>query len=56
MDAFLNRRLRFTHIARVAEATVAACAGGEPRTIDEVLELDALARARATELVAAMPH
>ena len=56
VDAFLNRRLRFTHIARVAEATVAACAGGEPHTLDEVLELDALARARAAELVAAMPH
>ena len=56
VDAFLNRRLRFTHIARVAEATVAACAGGEPRTLDEVLALDALARVRAAEFAAAMPH
>ena len=56
VDAFLNRRLRFTHIARVAEATVAACAGGEPRTLDEVLELDALARVRAAEFAAAIPH
>ena len=56
VDEFLNRRLRFTHIARVAEATVAACAGGEPRTLDEVLELDALARVRAAEFAAAAPH
>ena len=34
VDAFLNRRLRFTAIAPVAEATVEACAGrrtGHPR-------------------------
>ena len=51
VDAFLNRRLRFTRIARVVEATVAACAGEEPRTLDDVLDLDALARARAAEFI-----
>ena len=56
VDAFLNRRLRFTHIARVAEATVAACAGGELDTLDAVLEVDARARARAAELIAAVSH
>ena len=51
VDAFLNRRLRFTEIAGVAEATVAACAGDEPRALDEVLELDGQARTRAAEFI-----
>ena len=50
--AFLKRRLRFTEIARVAEETVSACAADEPRTLDDVLELDGAARARAAEFVA----
>ena len=54
VDAFLNRRLRFTRIARVAEATVAACAGEGPGTLDDVLDLDSRARARAAEFVRAM--
>ncbi|MDE0459350.1 MAG: 1-deoxy-D-xylulose-5-phosphate reductoisomerase [Chromatiales bacterium] len=52
VDAFLNRRLRFTAIARVAEETVAACAADEPRTLDDVLDLDGAARARAAEFIA----
>ena len=56
VDAFLNRRLRFTAIAPVAEATVEACAGEEPDTLDAVLDIDARARARAAEAVAAMSH
>lgn len=56
VDAFLNRRLQFTRIARVAEATVAACAGEEPRTLDDVLELDGLARVRAAEFVRAISN
>ena len=55
VDAFLNRRLRFTDIARVAEATVAQCAGEEPRALDDVLELDGLARARAAEFIRTIP-
>ena len=51
VDAFLNRRLRFTEIAGVAEATVAACAGEEPRALDDVLELDGQARTRAAEFI-----
>ena len=54
VDAFLNRRLRFTHIARVVEATVAACRAAEPATLDDVLEVDARARAKAAELVDAV--
>ena len=53
VDAFLNRRLRFNRIAGVAEATVTACAGEEPRTLDDVLDLDGLARARAAEFIRA---
>ena len=56
VDAFLNRRLRFTQIARVAEATVVACAGEEPRTLDDVLELDGLARVRAAEFIRAISN
>ena len=52
VDAFLSRRLRFTAIARVAEETVLACAPDEPRTLDDVLDLDGAARARAAEFVA----
>ena len=54
VDAFLDRRLRFTRIAHVVEATVAACAGGEPGDFDAVLDADTRARARAAEFVAAM--
>ena len=56
VDAFLNRCLPFTRIARVSEATVAACAAEEPRTLDDVLALDAMARARAGEFVTAMSN
>ena len=49
--AFLSGRLRFTEIARVAEETVSACVADEPRTLDDVLELDGAARARAAEFV-----
>ena len=51
VDAFLSGRLRFTEIARVAEETVSACAAAEPRTLDDVLELDGAARARAAEYI-----
>ena len=56
VDAFLNGHLRFTRIAHVAEATVAACAGAEPRTLDDVFDLDRLARARAADFVGTMSN
>ena len=56
VDAFLNRRLRFTAIARVAEATVAACGGEEPRSLDDVLGLDGHARTRAAEFIATIAN
>ena len=55
VEAFLHRRLRFTHIARVVEATVSDIPAGGVDSLDAVLEIDARARARAVELVAAMP-
>ena len=55
VGAFLERRLRFTRIPSVVEATVAACAGPEPGDLDAVLDVDERARARAAELVAAAP-
>ena len=56
VKAFLDGRLRFTRIASVAEVTVAACAGRAPGTLDELLDVDAQARERAAEVVAAIPH
>ena len=56
VEAFLDRRLRFTDIARVAEETVGACAGEEPHTLDDVLVLDGAARARAAEFVTTALH
>ena len=56
VDAFLDRRLPFTRIASVAEATLAACAGEEPRALDGVLELDRVARTRAAEFVEDMSN
>ena len=55
VGAFLDRRLRFTRIASVVEATVAACAGAEPGDLDAVLDADERARARAAELAAQSP-
>ena len=55
VGAFLDRRLRFTRIARVVEETVAACAGAEPEDLEAVLDVDRRARARAAKLVEAAP-
>ena len=50
VTAFLEHRLGFLAIAGLVETTLAACAdliGQTPRTADDVLEIDAEARARA---------
>ena len=53
VQAFLDGRIGFTAIARVAERTLAALAGtAEPGDLDAVLALDAEARARAAQAVA----
>jgi 1-deoxy-D-xylulose-5-phosphate reductoisomerase len=50
VEAFLERRIRFTDIARVNEAVLDALgAAPAPTDTDGVLELDARARARAAE-------
>jgi 1-deoxy-D-xylulose-5-phosphate reductoisomerase len=47
VEAFLQERLPFTGIAPVIEDTLAALAAPAPRSVDEVLALDAQARRRA---------
>ena len=50
--AFLERRLAFTGIARVIEATLARCASREANSLDVILEDDALARDTAMAVLA----
>ena len=54
VDAFLDRRLRFTDIVRVVEETMSDISVGDVDNLDEVLAVDALARERAAQSVAAM--
>ena len=60
VEAFLGGRLPFADIARVIEETMDAVQASEPRSIDEVLEIDARARRTAAQSlarrVAAMPR
>jgi 1-deoxy-D-xylulose-5-phosphate reductoisomerase len=50
--AFLERRLNFGDIPKVIEAVMAQTSGGAIGCLDDVLEVDAQARARAMEWVA----
>ncbi len=50
VEAFLSRRLRFTGIARVVEATLAGASRGD-ETLEAALAADAEARRRATAAV-----
>jgi 1-deoxy-D-xylulose-5-phosphate reductoisomerase len=50
--AFLDRRIRFTDIAGILESALHEQPGGEPASLDEVLEIDAAARRHANALVA----
>jgi 1-deoxy-D-xylulose-5-phosphate reductoisomerase len=52
VDAFLARRLPFLGIAQVIEATLQHAPLQAPRSIDEVLQNDALARRKAGALIA----
>ena len=56
VGAFLDRGLRFTDIVRVVEETMSDITVGDVDNLDEVLEVDALARERAAACVAAMPQ
>jgi len=49
--AFLDGHIRFTDIAKVVESTLETQPGGEPQTLDEVLDIDAVARRHADQQV-----
>ncbi len=51
--AFLGRQIRFTDIAVIAEQVLAELPGGQIERLDQVLALDAEARRRAGDAVAA---
>jgi 1-deoxy-D-xylulose-5-phosphate reductoisomerase len=50
--AFLERRLAFTGIPRIIEATLARCASREANSLDVILEDDAVARDTAMTILA----
>jgi 1-deoxy-D-xylulose-5-phosphate reductoisomerase len=52
--AFLAGRLRFDHIHAVNDATLSALRPSKPSGVDDLLAIDALARARAAEAVERM--
>jgi len=51
--AFLGRQIRFTDIAAIAEQVLSELPGGQIERLDQILALDAEARRRATDAVAA---
>jgi len=51
--AFLGRQIRFTDIAAICEQVLGELPGGQIERLDQVLALDAEARRRATDAVAA---
>jgi 1-deoxy-D-xylulose-5-phosphate reductoisomerase len=50
VQAFLDERVRFTDIHRINQSTLEALSGRfeRPRSLDDLLELDARARSHAT--------
>jgi len=52
VEAFLEGRIRFTDIASLLESALDNHPGGEPRSLDDVLAIDAAARRAACEQVA----
>jgi 1-deoxy-D-xylulose-5-phosphate reductoisomerase len=52
VEAFLQRRLPFTQIAPTIERVLAAYAPAAPRSVEDVLDIDREARARAARTVA----
>jgi 1-deoxy-D-xylulose-5-phosphate reductoisomerase len=51
VDAFLNRRLKFTAISAVVEKTLRGVEFGNAESLDQVLEADSAARQFASGLV-----
>jgi len=52
VDAFLQRRIGFPSIYKIVEQTVSKLPNRQPRTIDDILELDKESRSLARELIA----
>jgi 1-deoxy-D-xylulose-5-phosphate reductoisomerase len=52
--AFLDGQIRFTDIARILESALEKQPGGEPKNLDEVLDIDATARRHAARQVASL--
>ncbi|MDE0302425.1 MAG: 1-deoxy-D-xylulose-5-phosphate reductoisomerase [Gammaproteobacteria bacterium] len=54
VDGFLNERIRFPQIADVVERTLEGGQSGEPSGIDDIIETDREARARARQAMEAL--
>ena len=54
VDGFLNGRIRFPQIADVVERTLETGSSGEPGGIDDIIETDLEARARARQAMEAL--
>ena len=54
VEAFLDRRIRFTEIASVVDRVLNEMPASSPLSLSDILEIDAAARRRARELVAAV--
>ena len=52
VEAFLTRRIGFPAIYKIVEQTVSKLPNRQPRTIDDILELDKESRSLARELIA----
>jgi 1-deoxy-D-xylulose-5-phosphate reductoisomerase len=52
VEAFLTRRISFPAIYKIVEQTVSKLPNRQPRTIDDILELDKESRSLARELIA----
>lgn len=53
VNGFLNGRIGFTDIARVVEETLSSCSHGEPRTLEDAIDILEWSRRRADELCGA---
>jgi 1-deoxy-D-xylulose-5-phosphate reductoisomerase len=56
VDAFLNRRIAFSHIAQTVAAVLDALPNRGPHSLEDVLEADREARSAAFEFIAAREH
>lgn len=52
VDAFLNEKVKFTDIAKINRKVVEHFDLSEPQSIDDVLEIDKLARLQTQQIIA----